>query len=76
MNITGVKHNSKGELISYKLDNGSVIGKDEGITLAKQGKIQGITVGVSKSGEEYLRSMPDGREANNLDNMPEINQGE
>jgi hypothetical protein len=74
VNITGVKHNSKGELISYKLDNGSVISKNEGIALAKQGKIEGVTVGVSKSGEEYLRSMPDDRESNNLDNLSEIRE--
>lgn len=72
MKITGVKHDKNGEIISYRLDTGQVISKGEGIKLAEQGQIDGVTVGVSKSGEKFLRSMPDGDSSNNLDNLPEI----
>lgn len=70
--ITGVKHDSKGEITAYKLDNGRIITKEEGITMVKNGQIEGVTVGVSKNGERYLRSLPDGNESNNLDSLPEI----
>lgn len=72
MKITCVKHDKNGEIISYRLDTGQVISKSEGIKLAEQGQIDGVTVGVSKSGEKFLRSMPDGDSSNNLDNLPEI----
>lgn len=76
MNITGIKHDSKGEITAYKLDDGSVISKQEGISLTKQGKIEGMIIGTSKAGKEYLRSMPDGKESNNLDNLKEVQQEE
>lgn len=72
--IIGVKHDNKGEITAYKLDNGKIITKDEGINIAEQGKISGVTVGVSKKGEKFLRSIPDGKEGNNLDSLPEIEQ--
>ncbi|SKB00718.1 Protein of unknown function [Caloramator quimbayensis] len=70
--IIGVKHDNKGEIVAYKLDNGKIVTKDEGVNIAKKGEIEGVTVGVSKKGEEFLRSVPDGKDINNLDNLPEV----
>ncbi|CCJ32800.1 MULTISPECIES: DUF3892 domain-containing protein [Caloramator] len=70
--ITGVKHDEKGEIVAYRLDNGQVVSKEEGIRLASEGQIEGVRVGTSKKGEKYLRSLPDGKDENNLDNLPEI----
>lgn len=70
--IVGIKHDDKGEIIAYKLDNGEIITKKQGINFAEQGKIENVTVGVSKKGEKFLKSIPDGNKANNLDNLPEI----
>lgn len=70
--ITAVKHDDKGEIIAYKLDNGQVVSKDEGVRLASEGQIEGVRVGTSKKGEKYLRSLPDGNDNNNLDNLPEF----
>lgn len=72
MYITGVKHDKNGEIVSYKLDDGSVVSKLRGVELVKEGHIKGVTVGVSKKGEEYLRSLPDDNESNNLDMLSEI----
>ena len=44
------------------------------ITLAKAGGINGVAVGVSKKGEEYLRSLPDQNENNNLSSLPTLNE--
>ena len=45
--------------------------KEEGVELAKQGGIQGVGVATRK-GTEYLKSLPDDREDNNLDNLPSV----
>ena len=33
------------------------------------GEIDGVIIAHSRKGEEYLRTKPDGKEGNNLDNM-------
>ena len=55
----------------YQLSNGQTVDKEEGVALAKQGGIQGV--GVSERyGNEYLKSVPDGTESNNLSNLPSV----
>ena len=39
--------------------------KADGVALAKQGGIRGVAI-ASRNGSEYLRSIPDGKESNNL----------
>ena len=60
-----------GRISGYQLSDGTVLDKDEGVQLAKQGGIRGV--GISKrNGNEYLKSLPDGTENNNLGNLPSI----
>lgn len=66
-----VKHS--GEVIGYELSNGNIVSKDEAIGLAKQGEISGVAVATNK-GNEYLRTLPDGTENNNLSSLPTITQ--
>lgn len=66
-----VKHS--GEVVGYELSNGSIVSKDDAILLAKQGEISGVAVATNK-GNEYLRSLPDNTENNNLSSLPTINQ--
>lgn len=67
-----IKHS--GEVTGYQLSSGEKISKEEGVSIAKSGGINGVAVGVSKKGEEYLRSLPDDNEANNLSSLPTINE--
>ena len=69
--ITAVIKNS-GEITGYELSNGQRISKEEGVKMAKDGNIAGVSVSVSKKGEEYLRSLPDQNESNNLSSLPTI----
>lgn len=72
-NITSlIKHS--GEITGYVLSDGTQLSKEEGVTLAKAGGINGVAVGVSRKGEEYLRSLPDQSENNNLSSLPTINE--
>lgn len=60
-----------GRVTGYQLSNGRVLDKVEGVQLAKQGGIQGVGI-ASRNGNEYLKSLPDGSESNNLSNLPSI----
>ncbi|AOR22788.2 DUF3892 domain-containing protein [Clostridium taeniosporum] len=71
--ITAVVKKS-GEITGYELSNGQRISKEEGVNMAKNGGISGVSVSVSKKGEEYLRSLPDEEESNNLSSLPTINE--
>ena len=58
-----------GKIAGYRLSDGTVLSKREGVALAKQGGIRGVAI-ASRNGSEYLRSLPDGDESNNLGDLP------
>jgi len=64
---------SDGRTVGYKLSDGRIVDKDEGIELARQGGIRGVGIATNR-GNEYLKSLPDVNEGNNLDNLPPITQ--
>ena len=63
-----------GRVSGYELSDGRVLSKREGVALAKQGGIRGVAI-ASRNGSEYLRSLPDGDETNNLGDLPSTPQG-
>lgn len=74
--IVAVVKDNKGEICAYKMDNNIIIQKQDAVHMARRGEIEGVMVGVSKVGEEYLRSMPDGTTNNNLDSLPVVSTDE
>ena len=68
--ITALKKDS-GRVVGYQLSDGRVIDKDEAVALARQGGIAGVGI-AHRNGNEYLKSLPDDTENNNLDNLPSI----
>ena len=60
-----------GRVTGYQLSGGRIVSKQEGVTLAKQGKIKGVAI-ASNQGKQYLKSIPDKTEGNNLGNLPSI----
>ena len=71
LEITGVvKHGSR--IVGYELSNGHQIDKNAAVQMAKDGEIKGVGVSVYKTGEEYVRSLPDDNESNNLSSLPVI----
>ena len=64
-----IKHS--GDVVGYELSDGKKISKDECIKMAKDGKIAGVAIAINKE-KEYLRSLPNGSEGNNLSNLPSI----
>ena len=60
-----------GRVTGYQLSDNTVIEKQQAVNMAKQGKIAGV--GIAHRGDtEYLKSIPDGSENNNLGNMPSL----
>lgn len=63
----------QGRITGYKLSDERIVCKQEGVNLARQGEIKGV--GISKrSGTEYLKSLPDQSQENNLSSLPTIKQ--
>lgn len=62
---------SGGRITGYQLSDGSRISKEEGVALAKSGDIKGVGIAHRKD-SEYLKSLPDGTESNNLSNLPSV----
>ena len=60
-----------GRITGYQLSDNTVVQKQQAVNMAKQGQIAGV--GIAHRGDtEYLKSIPDGSENNNLGNLPSI----
>lgn len=60
-----------GRVTGYQLSDNSIVEKQQAVDLAKQGQIAGV--GIAHRGDtEYLKSIPDGSENNNLGNLPSV----
>lgn len=66
---------SSGKISGYQLSDGSTVTKEEGVSMAKHGDIKGVGIAHRKD-SEYLKSLPDGTEKNNLSNLPSITESE
>lgn len=69
-NIVGLVKES-GRIVGYQLTDGTTLSKEDGVALAKQGGINGVGI-AHRNDTEYLKSIPDGSENNNLGNLPSV----
>ena len=60
-----------GQVTGYQLSDGSILDKPEAVALTKEGGIAGVGVS-NRNGNEYLKSLPDDTENNNLGNLPTV----
>ncbi|MDE7185897.1 MAG: DUF3892 domain-containing protein [Lachnospiraceae bacterium] len=65
---------SSGRVTGYQLSDGNTVSKEHGVEMAKNGEIKGVGIAHRKD-SEYLKSLPDGNEGNNLGNLPSVSQG-
>lgn len=64
-----------GRVTGYRLSDNTVLDKAQAVQLARQGGIAGV--GIAHRGDtEYLKSIPDGSDSNNLSNLPSISPSE
>lgn len=60
-----------GRITGYQLSDQSFVSKSQAVDMAKQGLIKGV--GIAHRGDnQYLKSIPDGTENNNLSNLPSV----
>ena len=60
-----------GKITGYQLSDNSIIEKQQAVNMAKQGQIAGVGI-AHRVDTEYLKSIPDGSENNNLGNLPSV----
>lgn len=63
---------SGGEVVGYELESGVHVSVQQAIEMAKNNGLKHVGVSTSKDGSEYIRSLADGDESNNLGNLPSI----
>ncbi|KAF5073760.1 hypothetical protein DSECCO2_188000 [anaerobic digester metagenome] len=68
--ITGLIKQS-GKITGYRLSDDTMIDKMQAIEMARQGELAGVGIAHRKD-TEYLKSIPDGTEDNNLSNLPTV----
>ena len=68
--ITGLVKKG-GKIAGYQLSDNSIVEKQQAVDMARQGQIAGV--GIAHRGDtEYLKSIPDGTENNNLSSLPAV----
>ena len=70
VSITGLVKKS-GRIAGYQLSDNRIVSREEGVSLAKAGEIKGVGIAHKKS-TEYLKSIPDGSQNNNLSSLPTV----
>lgn len=68
--ITGLVKES-GRITGYQLSDNRIVSREEGVSLAKAGEIKGVGIAHNKD-TEYLKSIPDDTEDNNLSSLPTV----
>lgn len=60
-----------GRVTGYKLSDETFVSRQDAVSMAKQGQIAGV--GIAHRGDtEYLKSIPNGNENDNLGNLPSV----
>lgn len=63
-----------GRITGYQLSDNSIVEKQQAVSMAKQGQIAGV--GIAHRGDtEYLKSIPNGNEHDNLGSLPTVSPG-
>lgn len=73
LSITGLVKN-QGRISGYQLSDDRIVSRQEGVNLTKAGRIKGVGIAHNRD-TEYLKSIPDGTQDNNLSSLPTIKTG-
>ena len=60
-----------GRVTGYQLSDNTIVEKQRAVNMAKNGQIAGVGI-AHRGNTEYLKSIPDGSESNNLSNLPSV----
>ncbi len=68
--ITGLVKEG-GRVTGYQLSDRTIVDKESAVQMAKQGMISGVGIAHRKD-SQYLKSLPNGQESDNLNNLPTV----
>lgn len=68
--ITGLVK-EQGRVSGYQLSDNRIVSRSEGVALTRSGEIRGVGIAHNKN-TEYLKSIPDETENNNLSSLPTV----
>jgi hypothetical protein len=68
--FVAVQKNADGDLTAFKTSDGSLLSYEEALQEVLAGSIANVSAFKGKDGETYIRSNPDNRKDNNLDQLP------
>ena len=60
-----------GRITGYQLSDNTIVEKQRAVNMAKQGRIAGVGI-AHRGSTEYLKSIPNGNENDNLGNLPSV----
>lgn len=68
--VAAVRKNGDGDIVEFKFASGKVVDYITAQEMVRNDEIENMNLFRGRDGDEHLRSDPDGREDNNLDNLP------
>ena len=71
LRIVGRREDDDGANTHYKLSDGRIVTRAEGVAMCKRGELPGYDI-IVVNNVEYLRDKPDTREEDNIDHQPLI----
>ena len=60
-----------GRITGYQLSDNTVVEKQQAVNMAKQGQIADVAI-AHRGDTQYLKSVPNGSENDNLSNLPSV----
>lgn len=60
-----------GSVTGYKLSDGNIVSREQGVSMAQNGEISGVGI-AHKKDTVYLKSLPDDNDGNNLGSLPTV----
>lgn len=60
-----------GRITGYQLSDNTVVEKQQAVDMAKQGQIADVAI-AHRGDTQYLKSVPNGSENDNLSNLPSV----
>ena len=60
-----------GRITGYQLSDNSIVPKQQAVNMAKQGQIADVAI-AHRGDTQYLKSVPNGSENDNLGNLPSV----
>lgn len=70
--VTAVRKNGEGDIIEFRLEDGTVVDFRQAIQMARHGELAHANAFRGRDGQSHVRSDADGDPTNNFNNLPQF----